>query len=132
MVFPSFHDREYYFDEEKGKMRTDRIFDEDFANYYSLVLNGCTKELGILRKFLGEEWMQSMEQELEKAGKNIQMPDIDKNTDINKNSNVDKNTNIDSKLGEVLMTQREGTLPKELPINELEEQRDTNIEEIQK
>ena len=144
MVFPSFHDREYYFDEEKGKMRTDRIFDEDFANYYSLVLNGCTKELGILRKFLGEEWMQSMEQELEKAGKNIQMPDIDKNTDINKNSNidkntdinknsnVDKNTNIDSKLGEVLMTQREGALPKELPINELEEQRDTNIEEIQK
>ena len=65
MVLPSFHRREYYFDEEKGKMKTDKIFDEDFANYYSLVLNGCTKELEILRKFLGDEWMQVMEQELE-------------------------------------------------------------------
>lgn len=120
MVFPSFHKREYYFDEENGKMRTDRIFDEDFANYYSLVLNGCTKELEILRKFLGEEWMQSMEEELDKAGKNIQIP------------NIDKNSNIDSKLGEILMTQREGALPKELPVNELEEQRDAEIEEIQK
>ena len=120
MVFPSFHDRKYYFDEEKGKMRTEKIFDEDFANYYCLVLNGCTKELDILRKFLGDEWMLSMEQELEKASKTIQTPNINKNPDI------------DSKLGEILMTQREGALPKELPVNELEEQRETNIEEMQK
>lgn len=118
MIFPSYHKREYYFDEEKGKMKIDKIFDEDFANYYTLVLNGCTNELEILRKFLGDEWMQAMEQELEKAGKIIQEP------------NVYKMSNINDRLGEVLMTQREGNLPEKLPSIDLSAQK-VNEEKIE-
>ncbi len=103
MVFPSSHSREYYFDVNNGKMKANIIFDEDFANYYALALNGCTRELGILRNFLGDEWMQTMENELDKASRIIQEP------------NIDKASTIDAKLSSALLTAREGELPKELP-----------------
>lgn len=72
-VLPAYHNRDYYFDEEKGAMKTDKIFDECFANYYSLVANNCHKELEELRMLLGDEWMQTMETELERAAKTIEM-----------------------------------------------------------
>ena len=99
MIFPSFHNREYYFDVNNGKMKIDKIFDEDFANYYALALNGCTRELGILRNFLGDEWIQTMENELDKASRIIQEP------------NIDKQSTIDGKL----ITAKEGDLPDRLP-----------------
>ena len=72
-ILPSYHDREYYFDEEKGIMKTDAIFDENFANFYALVANNCAKELQTLRELLGDDWMKEMEQQLEKAAKTIEM-----------------------------------------------------------
>lgn len=72
-VFPSSHKRSYYFDEEKGIRNVENIFDEDFANYFVLVAGNHTTELTVLRTLLGDEWIQTMQTELERAGKNIEM-----------------------------------------------------------
>ena len=80
-VLPSYHMRDYYFDEEKGQMKVDKIFDEDFANFYTLTVNNCDKELQILREFLGEEWMHVMETRLEEASKQM-AKSIDRKEDV--------------------------------------------------
>lgn len=70
-ILPSFHNRDYYFDEERGKMKSNKIFDEDFANFYALVSNNCHKELETLKVLLGEEWLKTMQIELERSAKTI-------------------------------------------------------------
>lgn len=72
-IFPSSHVRSYYFDEENGVRKIEQIFDEDFANYLALVSGNHRAELTVLRTLLGDEWIQTMQTELEKAGKNIEM-----------------------------------------------------------
>lgn len=72
-ILPSFHDRSYYFDEDRGKMKTKQIFDEGFANFYALVANNCHRELETLRTLFGEEYLQIMQKELEKASNTLTM-----------------------------------------------------------
>lgn len=65
--FPSSHSREYYYDEEKGEPNLRNIFDEDFANYYSLKVNNCTREIETIKKLFGDEFVQVLDAEVEKA-----------------------------------------------------------------
>ena len=97
-VLPSFHIRSYYFDEEKGQMRTKVIFDEQFANFYALVANNCDKELQILKELLGEEWYKTMENELEKASRNIRLIKDKQNSDPIENI---KGSITDTRAGQV-------------------------------
>lgn len=66
-LFPASHSRSYYYDEEKNKPKVKEIFDEDFANYYALKVNNCTQELEILRTLFGDELVQTLDSELERA-----------------------------------------------------------------
>ena len=77
--FPSSHSRDYYYDKEHNKPNTERIFDEDFANYYSLKVNQCTKEIETIRNLFGDELIQTMEKELDKISEKIlQIQKLDK------------------------------------------------------
>lgn len=64
---PACHSAEYYFDEEKDAMKVDKIYDEDFANYYSLKANNCEKEIDIIKNLFGDELIQVLDSELLKA-----------------------------------------------------------------
>lgn len=64
-MLPAFHQRSYYFDEEKNCMKTKPIFDEDFANIFALKATESTKELETLRGLFGDEFMQVMESQVE-------------------------------------------------------------------
>ena len=66
-MFPSSHTRDYYYDEKKGELNLKNIFDEDFANYYSLKVNNCKQEIETIKKLFGEELIQALDAELEKA-----------------------------------------------------------------
>lgn len=66
-MLPSFHNRDYYYDEEKDCIKTDKIYDEDFANFYALKANNCEKELEILRGLFGDELFQVLDSELLKS-----------------------------------------------------------------
>lgn len=77
--FPSSHSREYYYDEEQNKPNIKNIFDEDFANYYSLQVNRCTQEIEIIRNLFGDELIQAMDKELDKIfEKLLQIKETDK------------------------------------------------------
>lgn len=72
-VLPSYHTRDYYYDEEKGEIKHNKVFDEDFANFYALTAHNCEKELEELRELFGEEWMQTMESQLELASQRLEL-----------------------------------------------------------
>lgn len=101
-VFPSSHSRDYYFDEEKGRMKEKAIFDEDFANFYTLVANNCTRELEILQEFLGEDWMQVMTSELEKAAHNLEI------------SHEKTQPDVKEQIKGAIIAERAGDIPNEL------------------
>lgn len=71
-IFPSSHSREYYYDEEKDKPKLDKIFDEDFANYYSLKVNNCKEEIQIIRNLFGDELVQTLDIELQKVSERLE------------------------------------------------------------
>lgn len=66
-MLPSFHNRDYYYDEEKSTMKVDKVYDEDFANFYALKANNCEKELDVLRQLFGDELLQVLDSELLKS-----------------------------------------------------------------
>lgn len=66
-IFPSCHRRSYYFDEENNLPNIKNIFDEDFANYYALKANNCTKELETLKLLFGGEFVQALDMQLDLA-----------------------------------------------------------------
>lgn len=66
-VLPSSHNRSYYYDEEKGVPNVKNIFDEDFANYYSLKVNNANKEIETIRFLFGDEFAQALDEQLEKV-----------------------------------------------------------------
>lgn len=66
-MLPGYHNRDYYFNEEKNSIKVDKIYDEDFANYYALKANNCDKELDTLKELFGEEIFQVLDSELLKA-----------------------------------------------------------------
>ncbi len=66
-MLPAFHNRDYYYDEEKSTMRVDKVYDEDFANFYALKANNCEKELEVLRQLFGDELLQVLDSELLKS-----------------------------------------------------------------
>ena len=71
-MLPSCHSRDYYFDEEKNEMNVKRIFDEDFANFYSLKANNCEQEVETLRKLFGDEFIQVLDEELIKSAQKLE------------------------------------------------------------
>lgn len=66
-MLPSFHNRDYYYDEEQSAMKVDKVYDEDFANFYALKANNCEKELEVLRQLFGDELLQVLDSELLKS-----------------------------------------------------------------
>ena len=70
-LFPAYHSREYYFDEKNGEPNQRKIFDEDFANYYVLKVNNCTQEIETIRRLFGDEFINVLDAELEKAYERI-------------------------------------------------------------
>lgn len=70
-IFPTSHPREYYYDEEKEQPNLKNIFDEDFANYYALKVNNCIQEIETIRRLFGDEFVNVLDTELEKASKRL-------------------------------------------------------------
>lgn len=70
-IFPASHPREYYYDEEKEQPNLKNIFDEDFANYYALKVNNCTKEIETIRGLFGDEFVNVLDTELEKVSERL-------------------------------------------------------------
>lgn len=70
-MFPSSHSREYYYDEERNQPNLKNIFDEDFANYYSLKANNCTQEIETIRNLFGDEFINTLDSELEKISERL-------------------------------------------------------------
>ncbi len=66
-MLPSFHNTDYYYDEEKDCVKIDKIYDEDFANFYALKANNCEKEIETLRGLFGDEMLQVLDSELLKS-----------------------------------------------------------------
>lgn len=72
-ILPSYHDRDYYFNEETEQMKEDKIYDEDFANFYALKAHNCGKELEELRMLFGDELLQILDEQLEKAASQVSL-----------------------------------------------------------
>lgn len=53
-----------YTDLERGGLDTKKIFTENFANYFTLVANGRSLDLDILKEFLGESWSEFLDKHL--------------------------------------------------------------------
>lgn len=64
LVLPFMHNSKYYMkrDMEVKLENIDyaKVFDEQFANFFSLYMNNQTEKIEVLRLFLGEEWYQTM------------------------------------------------------------------------
>lgn len=71
-IFPGSHSREYYYDEEKNQPKLDKIFDEDFANYYSLKVNNCKEEIQTIKNLFGDEFVEALDIELEKVSERLE------------------------------------------------------------
>ncbi len=63
-VLPTYHEKEYYYDEKNKQPNLKNIFDEDFANYYALKVNNCQKEIETIRTLFGDEFTQVLDAEL--------------------------------------------------------------------
>ncbi|MCI9063760.1 MAG: hypothetical protein HFJ17_04075 [Clostridia bacterium] len=98
-IFPSSHSRSYYFDEEKGKMKEQAVFDEDFANFYALKANNCEKEISILRKLFGNEFVQTLDNEIEKAANILEK--------VASKENQEKNSDTMDKIKSAIIGERQ-------------------------
>lgn len=116
-IFPSYHSHTYYAD-ENGKMKADVIFDEDFANFYALSVNNCTRELNVLKRFLGDEWFQSMQNTLERAGRTVQDQTIQQDSPT-----------ITEKISDQLLGVSLSELPERLP--EIEREKEESDKELE-
>ena len=72
-MFPSSHSREYYYDEEKKEPNVKNIFDEDFANYYTLKVNNCQQEIETIKSLFGDEFVQVLDTELTKVSERLSL-----------------------------------------------------------
>lgn len=72
LILPGYHTRDYYFDEKNNSMITKNIYDEDFANFYSLKANNCEKELETLKELFGEELINVLDIQLLKSAVTLQ------------------------------------------------------------
>ncbi len=66
-ILPAYHLRGYYYDEESKTPNVKNIFDEDFANYYTLKVNNCDKEIETLKSLFGEELINVLDNQLQIA-----------------------------------------------------------------
>lgn len=70
LVLPFCHNSQYYMKRDmEVKLENidyNKVFDEQFANFFSLYLNNKTEQIDVLRKFLGEDWYNSMMDTLKK------------------------------------------------------------------
>lgn len=110
-ILPSSHSRNYYYDEEKGKLNLKNIFDENFANYYALKTNNCTQELETVRALFGDEFLQTLDEELEKAYLKLEK------VKENRNQGKTKEDAVES-IKSVIMFSRQGEIDN---INSLEQ-----------
>lgn len=67
----SFHRRDYYFDENKGGLQVDKVFDEHFANYYALKLSNADSEIETFREIFGDEIVDTLDDTLTEVSKII-------------------------------------------------------------
>lgn len=120
-IFPSSHPREYYYDEKKNEPNLKNIFDEDFANYYTLKVNNCKQEIETIRNLFGDEFVQTLEEELTKASEKLVKV---------KESKAPKEPNIMEQIKSTVVFTRQGEL-EEIKENVKEEikSEDKTIEE---
>lgn len=65
LILPYCHTRDYYADRKNNEMIDyKKVYDEQFANFFSLYLNGEKELLNTLRSLFGEEWYLLMENKL--------------------------------------------------------------------
>lgn len=88
-MLPSFHNRDYYYDEEKSTVKIDKVYDEDFANFYALKANNCEKELEVLRQLFGDELLQVLDSELLKSAVILERVAAKENTENAISSTID-------------------------------------------
>lgn len=66
LVLPYSHSRDSYLNED-GSVNYKIVYDEQFANFFSLKVNNCEKELNLLKDMFGEEWYNSMDEKIFEA-----------------------------------------------------------------
>lgn len=113
--FPSSHSRDYYYDEAKELPKLKHIFDEDFANYYALKANNYTQEIETIRNLFGDELVQTLDEELQKAYKKLMS--------AKENKVQEKQENPIEQIKSVIISSRQGEIE---TINSLE------FEEVEK
>lgn len=62
---PCYHKEEYYKTKDGKGPNLKAIYDEDFANFYALKATNCKKEIETLKTLFGEEFVQTLENQLE-------------------------------------------------------------------
>lgn len=103
-ILPSSHSRDYYYDSEKNEMKIDKIFDEDFANYYALKANNCMREIETLKSLFGNELIEILDTELEKATNKLMQ--------VRDNSNTEKPKDPMEQIKGVISAERESEIGK--------------------
>ncbi len=91
LVLPYGHSSQYYtkrnMEVKLENINYNKVFDEQFANFFSLYMNNKTEQIEVLRKFLGDDWYNSMMDTLMKIN------DISTNINTNTNANLNINNN---------------------------------------
>ncbi len=131
-MFPSSHSREYYYDEEKGKIKIDKVYDEIFANFYALKSGNHEKEIATLEKLFGKELIQTLDLEISKNVNNIigrdkekpNYPDEGKSQNNNEKEEIKKTIEQTSKEREDLAIEqtpkeKENNIPLKIDMKEM-------------
>lgn len=63
-ILPYYHKRDYYLD-KKGSVNYKTVFDEQFANFFSLKSTNQVEALNVLRNLFGDEWFDLMENNID-------------------------------------------------------------------
>lgn len=65
--FPASHTHEYYTKKDSDEPNLKTIYDEDFANFYALKATDSKKEIETLKTLFGEEFIKTLENQLQKS-----------------------------------------------------------------
>lgn len=68
-MLPYIHPRSEYVKDDV--INYNKVYDEQFANFFSLKANNCHEELDTLRDLFGDEWFNSMEETIQKINEVI-------------------------------------------------------------
>lgn len=125
-MLPSFHTHDYYFDDEQKCMKLKPIFDENFANIYTLRTMGAMQELGKLKEIFGEEFFRVMDEQIKNVAQFFE-----RQASIGEVQNGFETENVHSKIMGQIIGQRSSELVQVIEPREIGIDKNTKGEEKQ-